>query len=141
MKIRAATPEDASAINSLSMQLGYSNVAVDTGYNRLAELLALDSNRVWVAEKNCEILGWLHAFIALRVASNDFIEIGGLVVSPNHRKLGIGKSLTHQALVWAQEKQLALRVRCNLKRQEALNFYEAIDFVKVKEQRVFEARI
>jgi len=94
-----------------------------------------------LAEDNSQIIGWLHAFLALRVASASFVEIGGISVLSSRRKKGIGRGLIFQAQSWAAESGLALRVRCNSLRGETHRFYGAVGFSRVKEQYVFEIKI
>lgn len=138
MEIRTAEPHDANAIQLLSKTLGYKETPLEVARERLQKLLLSTSDKVFVAVLNDEIIGWLHAFIAHRVASASFVEIAGLAVSPNHRQQGAGKMLVTEARKWAQENHLALRVRCNNEREDAHKFYEAIGLIKVKEQYVFE---
>ena len=84
------------------------------------------------------IKGWVHVFIANRVASSPFLEIGGLAVSSEFRREGIGRELVNYALKWANERNLKTRVRCNSKRMNAHDFYLAMGFTKAKEQYIFE---
>jgi len=87
-------------------------------------------------------VGWIHVLKAIRIESKPFIEIGGLVIDKNYRKQGIGKLLVNKARVWTKENHIdKLRVRCNRKRADAHQFYQAIGFIESKEQKVFEANI
>lgn len=138
MEIRIAEPNDANGIHLISETLGYKETPLEIARERLQNLLLSTSDKVFVAILNDEIVGWLHAFIAHRVAAASFVEIAGLAVSPNHRQQGAGKKLVGEAKKWAQENQLTLRVRCNSEREDAHKFYEAIGFLKIKEQYIFE---
>ncbi|MFB9254799.1 GNAT family N-acetyltransferase [Vibrio agarivorans] len=91
---------------------------------------------MFVAERQGRILGWLHLIYARRLASGNFFEIGGLVVSPENRGYGVGRALVQ----YAQAKNLGtFRVRCNEKRLDAHKFYESIGFDNSKVQRVFQS--
>ncbi len=138
MKIRNAISSDIGAIHELSSALGYDDVSIETASEQLNAVLSAGSNKVYVAEINNGVVGWLHVFVALRVASPPFIEIGGLVVSPGFRRIGVGEGLLLQAQQWAFEKKMKLRVRCNTVREETHKFYLATGFVKSKHQYVFE---
>jgi N-acetylglutamate synthase-like GNAT family acetyltransferase len=138
VKIRNAVLSDIQAIHQLSSALGYENVPIETANEQLNAVLGAVSNKIYVAELNNVVVGWLHVFIALRVASPSFIEIGGLVVSPGYRRIGVGEELILQAKHWAFEEKMKLRVRCTTAREETHKFYQAAGFIKSKEQYVFE---
>lgn len=139
--IRKAKLTDYSSINKLSVNLGYKSVSDDVARNRLGDLLKSKTDKVWVFVKQNQILGWIHVFIGYRVASSSFAEIGGIVVSPEDRRQGIGRSLVNHAKLWASDHDLKLRVRCNSKREESHEFYESAGFSKVKTQHVFECNL
>ena len=136
--IREATLEDAADINSLSVALGYSPVTDGVALIRLQQVLASSTDKVWVYQQESQVVGWLHAFIAVRLASAPFMEIGGMVVAPHCRQQGIGRRLVEQAKAWAQDNHSNLRVRCNAKREDTHIFYEKAGFDKNKTQYVFE---
>ena len=138
--IRKATLNDSKVINQLSEALGYGVVSDDVARDRFQQILESDNDKVWVYEENGQVFGWIHAFMALRVASDPVIEIGGLVVDPAFRKRGAGRGLVKEAKQWADEQQLSLRVRCNAMRSDTHLFYQAIGFGKSKEQYIFDSR-
>ncbi|MBD1556103.1 GNAT family N-acetyltransferase [Vibrio sp. S9_S30] len=55
------------------------------------------------SKRQKRIAGWLHCFQALRLASESYYEIGGIVVCPSARQLGIGKSLIEHAILGSGE--------------------------------------
>ena len=134
--IRLATEADAEGINQVSSYLGYSELSDDKAKDKLFQMCTSTSDEVYVCEMSGNIVGWLHLFYARRLASDDFYEIGGLVVHPEFRVKGIGRALVAHVLETHKGK---LRVRCNEKRLESHQFYEAIGFVRKKAQCVFEA--
>jgi GNAT superfamily N-acetyltransferase len=74
--------------------------------------------------------------------SNPFVEVGGLVVDENYRSKGIGKKLVEQIKQWCVEKHIStLRVRSQVKRKEAHQFYLANGFTEIKEQKVFQINL
>lgn len=75
---------------------------------------------------------------SINVLSLHLFEIGGLVVTPEARNKGIGRKLVEFACEQVKNQNIALRVRCNAKRQETHEFYERIDFITTKSQLVFE---
>ncbi len=138
--IRAAALNDADSINQLSTHLGYARASPQIARARLKRLIESHTDRVWVAENASKIIGWIHVFTAQRLASETFNEIGGLVVDPAMRNQGVGRALLEYAAYQSAEQNLAIRVRCNIKRLEACQFYEKMGFSKVKSQHVFEAQ-
>ncbi len=101
-------------------------------------LLDSRDHRIWIAEDRGTVVGWLHAFIALRVGIGPFIEIGGLVVKEDYRRGGVGSALVHESAEWARSEGMALRVRCHSEREETHGFYKAFGFKLLKPQFVFE---
>lgn len=138
--IRKAAFEDLSAINRLSAEFGYGVVSEEVARERVRKVLDSEIDELWVYEEGGQVFGWIHAIIALRVASEPFVEIGGLVVDSAFRKRGAGRALVAEAKQWADELQLSLRVRCNAMRSATHLFYESIGFSKSKEQYVFVSR-
>jgi len=116
------------------------NAPSDVGFH-FDRLLQADGQHVWVAEIDGAIVGWLHAFVALRVGVTPFIEIGGLVVQEGNRRARVGSRLVQQAAEWAKAEGLALRVRCNSKREPAHRFYQSLGFLLLKQQHVFELNL
>lgn len=135
--IRKAVLADAIAINTISKELGYTTQSNDLTKNRIKIILESTVDELFVFEDE-QIKGWIHFFIANRVASSAFLEIGGLCVSSEFRREGVGRELINHALKWANSRELKTRVRCNSKRMIAHEFYLAAGFTKLKEQYIFE---
>lgn len=129
---------DSEFIPDLSNQLGY----ISDTYRiqkRLTEILGNDDHCVFVAVESEMLVGWIHGFYSLRVESDPFVEIGGLVVDENHRKHGIGKMLVEKILEWAALKACQkVRVRCNTVRTDSHLFYQQLGFEVQKEQKVLD---
>ena len=137
-KIRQARVEDFDAINHLSQYFGYPRQGDDVAFAGFKSVLESDNDWIWVFVQQGQVLGWIHIFTARRLASSTFNEIGGMVVSVDHRHQGIGRQLVERVRIWSQDHELSLRVRCNSKREETLEFYQSIGFSELKTQTVFE---
>ena len=137
--VRAAIPGDAPALGSLAAELGYPNTLAETE-DRLRRVMDAADHRVLIAETaDREIVGWVHVFGAVRLESDGFAELGGLVVAQGRRGLGVGASLVASAEQWALENAYhRLRIRSRMERTEAHRFFERIGFERRKTQRVFE---
>ena len=137
-KIREASIEDTEGISLVSSSLGYPPSSIEESGKRLEDILASKSDFVWVYEGNGKIMGWLHLFLAIRLASTKFAEIGGLVVDESCRRSGIGGELVGEAIQWSRQNNFPLRVRCNFNREEANKFYRSLGFESKKTQKVHE---
>lgn len=137
-EIRQAEIEDYKAISEVSEGLGYMAVSQIIAEQRVAAIIRSDHDYLCVYEINNRIIGWLHMFNAMRVASAPFAEIGGLVVSKEYRRKGIGKKLVEHAMERAREMGLKVRVRSNTSRDGAHHFYESLGFKKTRTQHIYE---
>jgi len=135
--IRFAKPADFSFIATLSIQLGYQS-STDDIEKRMKKISTMHDHTVFIAAFEKKIIGWIHIFIAYRVETDAFAEIGGLVVDDHHRGKGVGKLLTIRAEEWAKENQISkIRVRSNVVRTATHLFYRHLEYKEDKEQKVF----
>jgi len=136
--IREAIDDDATAIASLSDQLGYT-ISVEATLQNLQIVNQSPNEIIHVAVHEQKVVGWIHAFLAVRLESASFCEIGGLVVDQQYRRMGIAKELIDHIKPWCKNKGAnILRVRSNVKRTEANQFYIQTGFSEIKQQKVFE---
>jgi len=142
VNIRPARVGDFNIITMLSEELGYKSSDTET-LNRLDKILKSTDNAIFVATKtNSTVIGWIHVFCTHRVESDSFGEIGGLVVSSQYRKKGIGKKLVLTAQKWLEKNEIKkLRVRSKIERKQAHKFYSKLGFYKEKEQVVLDKNL
>ena len=141
IEIQPITLRHALAVQKLSQQLGYA-LFLNEIENNIKEVILSNDHIALVAIADGEVAGWIHAFKAVFLESNPFVEVGGLVVDENYRSKGIGKKLVEQIKQWCVEKQIStLRVRSQVKRKEAHQFYLANGFTEIKEQKVFQINL
>ncbi|HKJ46930.1 MAG TPA: GNAT family N-acetyltransferase [Balneolales bacterium] len=139
--IRDVDLNDAFWITGLSDQLGYESKN-DKIVNRLRDITANKDQGIFVVEYNNKVIGWIHAFYALRVESDPFVEIGGMVVDEQYRRHGIGTALTEKVIGWAKKRKVRkIRVRCNTTRSETHWFYERLGYTETKEQKIFDNKL
>lgn len=136
--VREASIGDADGISQVSSCLGYTQSSTEESKKRLEEVLASDTDIVWIYQDGTKIKGWIHLFVALRLASEKFAEIGGLVVDQSYQRSGIGRKLVETAIKWSEQNNLSLRVRCNSEREGAHKFYKSLGFKVQKTQIVHE---
>jgi GNAT superfamily N-acetyltransferase len=142
VKIRNAVIDDAPALADLSTQLGYPTRALQSA-NRLDAILGSKEQVVLVAcLSDGSVVGWVHVFLTLRIESDPFAEVGGFVVSEQHRGQGIGRSLLEEVEAWVIRHGIKnLRVRSRSTRIDAHAFYQRLGFTKTKNQTVFDKPI
>jgi GNAT superfamily N-acetyltransferase len=84
-------------------------------------------------------VGWIDAAMERHLQSPASAVIGGLVVREDTRGLGVGKRLCLEVEQWARSKSIPLvRVRSQIKREDAHRFYLRDGYRKVKTSLVFE---
>jgi GNAT superfamily N-acetyltransferase len=142
VRVRSATPADASAIARLSGQLGYP-VAVQPVTARLQRLLTSDKEAVYVAtDTKGEVIAWIHGAEQLLVESGTRCEILGLVVDEVVRRGGIGRQLVEAVEQWALARGLGeVSVRSAVSRAESHPFYQQLGYERVKSQHVYRKRL
>jgi GNAT superfamily N-acetyltransferase len=136
--IRRLTVEDAEAAAELSCQLGYPCSADDLR-KRIDERARSTDSIALGAVVDGEVVGWIDAAVEQHLQSSPCAVIGGLVVREGARGSGIGKSLCLEIEEWARGKKIpVLRVRSQIKREDAHRFYLREGYSKVKTSIVFE---
>ena len=136
--IRALRNEDADAVAQLSTQLGYP-VSQQEARKRVDSLINSTGHQVYVAETaDGSVVGWIHVFTTLRLESEKFAEIGGLIVSAEYRRQGIGSLLLRHAERWTLDRGLKLiRIRSRSGRMQAHRFFQNFGFQQTKTQFIF----
>jgi GNAT superfamily N-acetyltransferase len=141
VQIREISEKDTESVATLSTQLGYESDIKQTSA-RIKRINNSNENCAFVALIDGKVVGWIHGFYTLRIESDPFIEIGGLIVDENYRNLKIGKQLIENVNIWAKAHQVKkLKVRCNTKRTESHRFYERLGFKENKRQIAFEMNV
>ena len=139
--IREMNTTDTAAINDLSFQLGYPSAPEEVDA-RIIAIMEHGDHCAFVAENNQQVIGWIHAFYTIRIESEPFVEIAGLVVDQEFRQMRVGRELVVKVSSWSLSKGVkSLRVRSNTTRSGAHEFYTHLGFKKVKEQAVLSIEL
>lgn len=140
--IAPVAPEHAQRIAILAEQLGYPS-SLEEIHQRILAISAGENDIAYVALlEDHLVVGWIHVFYSLRLESPPFCEIGGLVVHEEWRGKGIGSVLVGHAKAWCKAKGIQkLKVRSNVKRKGAHDFYVREGFIEIKKQSIFECRL
>jgi GNAT superfamily N-acetyltransferase len=128
---------DSARLAGLAGQLGYPSTPEQIA-GRLAGILTRPDQAVFVAEADGQAAGWVHVFACPTVELDLHAEVGSLVVERDQRGQGIGKALMEKAETWAGERGIhEIRLRSNVIRKEAHQFYEGLGYERVKSQFTF----
>ena len=136
--IRPMAAADAARAAALAAELGYGGAGAPVIAERLAGLAGRADHAVWVNAEGDDLLGLLHAQHMQRIISDPYVEILHLVVSGRARRAGVGRALVERVIGWAAERGVdRVRVRSNVVRDEAHDFYLALGFERLKTQHVY----
>jgi GNAT superfamily N-acetyltransferase len=141
MTIREMRASDLPSVAGLCDQLGYPTT-VQTLTGRFATLNGRRGEQMLVAVHDEAISGWIHVRRVDGLESDARAEVWGLVVDDQVRSQGVGRALLEFAERWAVANGLqCLRVRSNVLREQAHEFYQRAGYAIVKQQSVFEKRL
>ena len=137
IKVRTAEETDCSEITRLSNELGY-----PSSFKKVCEILDMvlshDDHQLLVAADDQKLFGYIHLVHSLRLSSEPFIEIAAIVVEETSRNMGIGKALVNETEKWAKNKGFDyIRIRSNIIRDDAHQFFYHKGFKRLKTQDVF----
>jgi GNAT superfamily N-acetyltransferase len=136
--IRRLAADDAEAAAELSGQLGYPCLAEDLR-DRIEELSRTADRVAFAAIVEGQLVGWIDVAMERHLQYAASAVIGGLVVREDMRGLGVGRRLCIEVEEWARSKSVpVVRVRSQIKREDAHRFYLRDGYRKVKTSLVFE---
>jgi len=137
MRTREAQIEDAGPMASLLRGMGYS-VEASAVAARLRATVA-SGGRVWLGVLGDRCVGLAHVEPRISLGRGAFAELLALVVGEADRRQGVGRELVAHVENWARSQGLeAMRVRCNIVREQAHAFYESVGYATLKDQRNFQ---
>ncbi|HUF24283.1 MAG TPA: GNAT family N-acetyltransferase [Vicinamibacterales bacterium] len=138
MQLRKVKPEDAAVVAELCGQLGYPASAEDIEA-RLDAIGSRPDHRLIGAELDGKLIGWAHVHADWALDHGFEADLLGLVVHEEQRGLGIGRALIGEAAEWAVKHHCTrMRVRTNVIRMRAGDFYRRAGFKEVKRQLVLD---
>jgi GNAT superfamily N-acetyltransferase len=141
LAIRQLAVDDAEAVAELSSQLGYPCLPADIR-ERIEEMSHTRDRVAFAAVVDGQIVGWIDAAMERHLQSPVCAVIGGLVVREDTRGLGVGRRLCLAIEEWARSQSVSLvRVRSQIKREDAHRFYLRDGYRQVKTSLVFEKLI
>jgi PhnO protein len=141
LAIRPLSISDAEAVAILNHQLGYPSSVADL-LPRIEQLLHSSERAAFAGILESRFIGWIDVAIERHLQSSDTAVIGGLVVHEDVRGRGIGRRLCQAAEDWARGRGISIvRVRSQIKREDAHRFYLQDGYEQVKISAVFEKKL
>lgn len=141
LTVRAIDLLDAEAVAALSAQLGYP-CSVTEMREKIQRMADSADRAVFVAVLEDAVVGWADAAIERHLQAPDTVVLGGLVVDESQRGFGIGRLLCQAVEEWAAGLGIVLvRVRSQVKREDAHRFYLRDGYERVKTSAVFEKKL
>lgn len=138
MRVRVMIEQDAGAVAALSGQLGYP-AAAERIAARFRDVAGdLDAGVFVAVSPDGALAGWIQVYGRRSLESDPHAEIAGLVVDASRRRQGIGRRLVDAAEDWARRHGYSnLKVRSNVARDVAHDFYSGLGFTRIKSQHVY----
>ena len=125
--IRDALASDAAALaklNATAMGYDYPKTA-----ERLDALLKSSRDKIFVAEQESRLVGYLHLEDYDLLYNGHLKNIMGIAVDPGCRRQGIGKALLEAGESWAREQGAeGIRLSSGESRKDAHAFYRALGY-------------
>ncbi len=132
-------PEDAEQVTGLTQELGYDMAVTDTRERILA---LAEGGAMFVAVARSEVVGWIQGLSRELLIYPTILEVGGLVVTENAQRQGIGKALLAALADWGREHgHTRMFVRSSIRRDGAHRFYESLGFKHEKTSHTFSMEI
>lgn len=137
--IRKAEITDAKAIWKLNTEeMGYDYPLEDT-IRRMSLILPDDTHRIFVAESEGEVLGYVHAHNYEIIFLEPYKDIMSIAVSSEYKRNGIGRALLTEVEKWAKDTgAVGIMLVSGESRVKAHEFYRGCGYVSHKKQLNFQ---
>lgn len=142
IRIRRALVKDASGIQKLNTaELGF---VYQVGKTRqiLTQLLQSEQDRIYVAEVEGAIVGYVHACNYTPLYSPPVKNIMSIAISKDYQRHGIGKVLLERIENWAKETEAStIRIISNGSGINAHEYYKNLGYEGGKLQLYFTKKL
>lgn len=139
IKIRQAVQTDYEAIAKIGREdMGYTESTVELVREKLPKILEKNDERVFVAVCDGAVAGFVHAEQYELLYYPAMVNILGLAVSGEYRRLGLATKLMAAVEDWTRACGIAeIRLNSGITRTGAHEFYRKNGFDNEKEQKRF----
>lgn len=132
---RRAILADADALRRLNAaDLGYDH-PLEAVESALRQVLASERDALFVAEVDGAVVGYVHAEEYRLIYLPLLVNVLGLAVASDRRRLGAGRALMDAVEAWARQRGASgVRLVSGTTRGDAHRFYAELGFEPVKTQ-------
>lgn len=127
-RLKKYTKEDELSLRKLIKKMGWSTPQINGQIEKLKELLKTKNSIVFVCKDNNKAIGFIQSEI---YHWNNLVQIHGLVVDPEYRRLGIAKKLIENTeKVVINKKIRGIYVDTPVNNIVAKKFYQSMGYKK-----------
>lgn len=138
INVRRIKTTDYYDIYLLNQELGYF-YPVEKVKEKIAYIVENTKDIILVAERDNEVIGYIHGSPYESLFFDSLINILGFVVKEKYRNIGIGSLLLNSLECWAKEKGYrGIRLISGFERLNAHRFYQKRGYVYIKDQKNFK---
>lgn len=140
--IRLCAAEDTIFIHRLNKyEMGYDFPLTETE-KQLLDIISRGTDRIFVAESDGEVIGYVHACDYQLLYSEPMKNIMGIAVDSRYKRRGVGSMLLKAVEDWAARSGAqAVRLTSGEERAEAHEFYKACGYCCGKKQLNFRKTV
>lgn len=140
--IRRCVLSDSDSLYTLnSNEMGYFYPAEQTT-NQLSTILNDSTNAVFVAVNGGEVIGYIHGAVYNVLYADPMVNVLGIAVCEQYRRMGVGRALLEALENWALENGISsMRLTSGAERTSAHEFYKKCGYVLNKTQLNFKKNI
>lgn len=142
INIRLCVAEDAISIHRLNKdEMGYDFPLMETE-KLLIDIISRGTDRIFVAESDGEVIGYIHACDYQLLYSESMKNIMGIAVDSRYKRRGVGSMLLKAVEDWAARSGAqSVRLTSGEERTEAHKFYRACGYCCGKKQLNFRKTV
>ncbi len=138
--IRTVQIEDAEQIYVLNQEFNpkFYQFTAEQVQQRIRSLLINERDIVLIAEKNQQVIGFIHGSLYELLFSELMVHVVCLIVSESNRQQGVGSQLLAELEQWAtQQGAKAMKLLSHPIRTNAHRLYEKRGYTYTKDQKNF----
>ena len=137
IKVRVIEIADYKDIYLLNQELGYV-FTIEKVKEKISYIKESTKEIILVAEKDNEVIGYIHGSPYETLYFDSLINIMGFVVKKDYRNIGVGNTLINSLEYCAKENgYIGIRLVSGYERTDAHRFYEKHGYINKKDQKNF----
>lgn len=138
LHIREVNLKDAVMLNQLIKEELFYDYGLENMVNRLKNLLKDKNNKIFVAEIDRKIVGYIHGVGYDLLYTDHLKNIMGISVASKYKRKGIGTILLKEIEKWAKDTgAVGIKINSGSSRVLAHEFYLSCGYILKKEQKSF----